>query len=426
MSSILPRCPIVVSQFGKNLGVYFMMTVPEQSHANPAAASGRVEFVDALRGFALFGLLVVHSIQHFGAGFNGPTSEPWSVVIHTIFAGKAFAIFALLFGFGFATIMANQRSRGIDFTGRFVWRLVLLLLIGTLHSLIYSGDILQVLALMGFLLIPLDRVRSNLVLLAIAALCFLQIPLLAQALLAHWGSAFAGSVPYVVAGPASQALTEGSFLDVTLYNATGGLAGKWSFNWSTGRVSEIAGLFVVGVVLQRTGMFARLSQERHLALKAVTIGGLVLAMTILFGKPLLPTSSAAGEFAIWPFSARWIYEQWFGLALITIQIGILALLWNSSAQFLVGIFKLPGRMTLSLYVLHSVLAAPFFYEYGLGMWDDLSPPNAVFAAIIFFALQIAFAKWWYAQYRYGPLEWTWRAATLTDWKVPMRNHPQSA
>ncbi|WP_324828099.1 hypothetical protein [Qipengyuania zhejiangensis] len=56
----------------------------------------------------------------------------------------------MFFGFGFATIMTNQRARGIDFTGRFVWRLVLLLLNGTLHSLIYSGDILQVLALRGF------------------------------------------------------------------------------------------------------------------------------------------------------------------------------------------------------------------------------------------------------------------------------------
>lgn len=403
-----------------------MVTVREQSHVNPATASSRVEFVDALRGFALFGLLVVHSVQHFGAGFNGPTSEPWSVAIHTLFAGKAFAIFALLFGFGFATIMANQRSRGIDFTGRFVWRLVLLLLIGTIHSLIYSGDILQVLALMGFLLIPLDRVRSNRVLLAIAALCFLQIPLLAQSVLAHWGNALAQSAPYFIAGPASDALTAGSFMDVTLDNATGGLAGKWSYNWSTGRVSEIAGLFVVGVVLQRTGMFARISQKRRLALIAVIIGGLALTATILFGRLLLPEPPADGEFAIWPFSAFWIYQQWFGLALITVQIGILALLWNSSAQFLVSIFKLPGRMTLSLYVLHSVVAAPFFYGYGLGMWDDLSPPNAVLAAIIFFALQIAFAKWWYAKYRYGPLEWTWRAATLTDWRVPMRNNQQTA
>lgn len=382
--------------------------------------SARVEFVDALRGFALFGLLMVHAAEGFGVGTARMVPDAWGEVIFFFFSNKAFMIFALLFGFSFATIMSNQRARGVDFTGRFAWRLLLLLVIGTLHGLIYNYEILQALAIMGLLLIPLDRVRSYHVLVLIAALCFLQIPLLIQWMLANLGNSLAAAQPFLYGPEPYQTHLTGSLGDVIMANATDGLAAKWSVTWSFGRVSEIAGLFALGVVLQRTGFFARLATDRKLAAALVAIGGGIFSVLYWFIAPMVPGSPLGPDFTIGPYTERVILFQWVSLSAITAQIGLLALLWHSSVQRLVGLLRFPGRMTLTLYVAHSLIAVPVLYQFGLGMGEVWDTQAKALVAMAFFGAQIVFAKWWYTHYRYGPLEWTWRAATLNDWSVPLR------
>lgn len=385
----------------------------------------RVEFVDALRGYALLGLLMVHSIDGFGTGTARDIPTPWSDAVYFMFESKAFTIFALLFGFGFATIMANQRARGVDFTRRFAWRLTLLFIVGSLHGLLYFGDILQVLALLGLLLLPLDKIRSNLALLVVAGLCFLQLPLFAQWLAAEGGSALAGQQPYFMSATFFEIYKTGSLADVVAANAISGLQFKWSVNWSFGRVSEIAGLFALGMVLQRTNSFARISERRALAVAVAVLAGLVMAFLHFVVEPYVAADPWAEPFLIGEFTAFAVLGQWFSLASVAAQIALLALLWNSPAHKLVELFKLPGRMTLTLYVAHSVIAIPILFGFGLGMWESWSTRDLFFAGLVFYAAQIIFAHWWYARFRYGPLEWTWRAATLTDWNVPMRIKQQA-
>src|SRR5690606_36298361 len=138
----------------------------------------RREGLDALRGFALFGLFIVHMPELFELYWLNPVSDPLQKAVHDtvwlLLAGKAFALMALCFGVSFFIIMDRSAQRGVDFTGRFVWRLALLALMGLLHGLWYRGDILEVLALMGLLLVPFYRVRSNRVLLWLAAAFMLQ------------------------------------------------------------------------------------------------------------------------------------------------------------------------------------------------------------------------------------------------------------
>ena len=98
--------------------------------------NNRIVMVDGLRGYALLGLFMVHCVERFELYWLDPVPDPWFDGVMAIFAGKAFAVFALLFGFSFATIMANERGRGGDYTVRFAWRLALLFAIGTLHALV--------------------------------------------------------------------------------------------------------------------------------------------------------------------------------------------------------------------------------------------------------------------------------------------------
>ena len=175
-------------------------------------ATNRIGMVDALRGYALLGLFMVHCVERFELFWLSPAPDPWFDAVWALFAGKAFAIFALLFGFSFATIMANERARGGDFTWRFAWRLLLLLLIGTVHVVFYRGDVLQVLAVVGLLMIPFDRVRSDRVLLAFAALAFLQIPLWLRWWAAGQGADWALAAPLYASWGDLQKLADGSML----------------------------------------------------------------------------------------------------------------------------------------------------------------------------------------------------------------------
>ncbi len=121
----------------------------------------RIDAVDALRGFALAGIVFAHMIEQFLAAprpAEGWLVEP-NLADHLVNAfngifimGKFFSIFAVLFGMSFAIMMGNAAAKGRSFSGRFVWRLAILLLFGFLHSLLYRGDILTVYVAVGFCL----------------------------------------------------------------------------------------------------------------------------------------------------------------------------------------------------------------------------------------------------------------------------------
>ena len=382
--------------------------------------NNRIAMVDALRGFALLGLFLVHCVERFELHWIDPQPGFWFATVFAVFSGKAFAIFALLFGFGFATIMANERTRGGDFTWRFAWRLALLFAIGTLHALVYRGDILQVLAAVGLVMIPFDRVRSDRLLLALALLLFLQLPLILRGFAAAGGAAWAQADPGFFGDSGLGVLAGGSFAELLAVNAGQGIAGKWSFYLETGRVVEIAGLFLLGMVIQRRGWFAEARQHARLWF-GVLVGSAVVWYLVLRLEPLLlPPGPGDGGAAMHRQSFEWASGQWKALAATGFQLSAFVLLWLTPVRPLLAWLAAPGRMTLTLYVGQSLVAAPLLYGFGLGWWDDFSQGELVIAGVVAFALQAWLAALWYRYFRYGPLEWAWRAGTRTTFAVPFR------
>jgi uncharacterized protein len=377
----------------------------------------RISLVDALRGYALLGLFLVHCVERFEVFWLAPQFDAWHEWVFNLFAGKAFAIFALLFGFGFATIMANERARGTDFTWRFVWRLVLLLAFGTFHVVFYRGDILQVLAVVGLIMVPFDRLRSDRVLLVLAALAFLQLPLLLRWWAAGQGQAWALAQPLYFTWGSLPTLAEGSFWAVALDNLGPGTVGKWSFYLETGRVIEIAGLFLVGMVIQRRGWFEEARQHARLWF-GVLVGSAVLWYLVIRLAPMVLPPEGGPDMV--RQSLVWATDQWSGLAAMGVQVAGFVLLWLTPLRKLLGVFAAPGRMTLTLYIGQSIIAAPLFYGYGLGLWNQLSNAEVVLWGLAAFAAQVVLAAAWFRFYRYGPLEWLWRAGTRTTLKVPFR------
>src|SRR4051812_15863178 len=165
------------------------------STAASGAKPSRLAIVDGLRGYALFGLFLVHMTGYFELYNARPVSSVVQDSVLLLFLGKSFTLLAVCFGFSFFIMMDGARRRGQPFALRFAWRLALLFAIGWLHSLIYRGDIIVVLATAGFLLIPFDRIRSTRLLLVLGCVLLLQPFLIVRIIAGHYGVAWALAEP---------------------------------------------------------------------------------------------------------------------------------------------------------------------------------------------------------------------------------------
>ena len=119
-------------------------------------------------------------------------------------------------------------------------------------------------------------------------------------------------------------------------------------------------------------------------------------------------------------SIEWFTGEWRALTAMAFQVALFVLAWHSPLGRGLALLVPAGRMTLTLYVGQSLVAAWLLYGYGLGLWDDFSSAGMVLGGLAAFAAQIALAALWFRAFRYGPLEWLWRAATRTTLAVPFR------
>src|SRR5581483_998404 len=375
----------------------------------------RVDLLDAVRGFALMGLFLVHSVEQFELFWLHPDFGPVFQWDFGLFSGKAYAMMALCFGVSFYLIMHSAARRGHDFRWRFAWRLTILFAIGLIHGVIYRGDFLQTIAVTGFIMLPLDRIKSNRVLLWLAALCLLQLPLLLRAWAAAKGYAWAAAKPLYYTDPGGAAMAHGSFAELLWANATDGFVLRWSYFIESGRTAQMLGLFIIGLVLGRVGFFANpdvFKAKRRWLLGAA----LVLSLLLFFYAPgELERLVAKGPVRD---SLHTALDTWTGLAVMSAEVLVFVELFQSVAQPFARLFAAPGRMTLSLYVGQSLVFTPIFYGYGLGLWDDLTPGQCLAIGAASFLVQIFLAHLWFRRFHYGPLEWLWRAATRTTFDVP--------
>lgn len=380
----------------------------------------RLDLLDALRGFALMGLFLVHCVELYELYWLHPEPSAVHDWVFALFAGKAFTLFALCFGISFTLIMASAAARGEDFRGRFAWRLMILLVIGLLHGLVYRGDILQILALLGFVLLPLDRVRSRFLLIALALLLLAQLPLILRAWAAFDGAAWANAAPRFWADSGLAALGSGTLGDMLAVNLVDGQLSKWWFYIETGRIAQIIGLFVCGLLLGRSGFLAdpdRFRRPRWIALAAALAAGAALYWA---GPAIIAAVPSAEGATMARQNVQWLIESWSALAFMTVQLLLFVEFWQLGAGQLLRVFAPAGRMTLTLYVGQSLLFVPIFYGFGLGLHDDLGQAQALAIGVVAFAFQLLLARLWFAFFLYGPLEWLWRALTRTTMSVPFR------
>ena len=393
----------------------------------PGSGSGtenkRIAAVDIVRGFALMALFLVHMMESYELYWSHPQPGPADTVF-LLFMGKSFSLLALCFGFSFFILMDRAAQRGQDFSLRFAWRLLILGAIGIVHGVIYRGDIIQVLAVIGMLLLVIHRVRDNRLLASIAGFLLLAPSLWIQLTAAALGADWANQPSRSSYDPAMATYLGGTFTQTLHANLWQGQVPKWWFMFEYGRIVQILGLFVLEMLLGRVGFFERL--DRFTRVRRVALAGFVGVMVAShFWRGWVFSWFAGlghGDGANRMFDA--ILASWFELAgTFTWGLVILELCRTPALRVLDKLAPV-GRATLTLYILQSAVFVPLFYNFGLGLWDDWSQETRLAVALGAIGLQVWGAQQWFARFQYGPVEWVWRALTYWSRDVPFRREPR--
>ena len=380
--------------------------------------SNRLELVDALRGFALFAIVLLHNIEHYNLYFIPAGMPQWLTTLdgHVWFTtffvmgGKAFSTFALLFGFSLFIQMDNAEKKGIDFRWRFAWRMVILILFAQLHAIFYSGDILLMYACIGLLIIPFTK-ASNKVIFGVALFLILQ-PL-------EWGRLICASLnpDFVIKGglgdiyyaPMIETMKNGSFLEVVKSNMTG--VQLWNNLWQigSGRLFQIPALFLFGTLLGRMHYFVK-SEESIKFWKKILLLGVVIFIPLYLLKTVIPPMIENKSILV-PYNVA--IPSLVNFTLTAILVAGFSLLWfNRDNGYKLQRFIIPyGRMSLTNYITNSIIGCFIYLNYGLDLYKSTGATVCVLIGIAIFLVQFIFSRWWLSRYKQGPLEYIWKKLT---------------
>lgn len=382
-------------------------------------AHARVEVADVLRGFAVMGIIVLHSIEHFnfysfpdtasqGAWLNFADKAVWDSLFF-LFGGKAYAIFALLFGFSFFIQDDNQRMRGKDFRLRFCWRLVLLFLIGNVNAMFFTGEILVMYSILGFILVLTCRLPDKWV--AALACLFLLQPLqwveIGRALCDAAYVAPAGlDAPYWAKTYATQ--TNGTFREMLRVNLWEGQLASLTWAWGHGRIFQTMALFMLGMLMGRREWL--LGTEKNFALWGRVLAVALMAFFPLYGLVGMLPQFVERQALLVPLSLIASSLANFAFMLVLVC-GVLFAFYHTRLRKTLSRLMPYGKMSLTNYITQSIFGSMLFYNWGFSLYDDLGITASFCFGILLFLLQYSFCRWWMSRHSHGPMELLWKKGT---------------
>ena len=387
----------------------------------PLPAARRIEVLDMLRGFALFGIFIMnmptfaHSIftpPAQGGGLDG------SVVAlrELLFAGKFNLMFGMVFGIGF-TLQLRRLEAADPVRATFVYlrRLAVLLAIGLVHAaFLWMGDVLVAYAVLGFMLLAIRRVPDT-TLLALLGLCLVYpaaADVLSTRLFSNETTMLATFEFYQFAGSNDVAFGEGSFFDAVRETMR---VFAWAYASPMG-LFTVAGFFVqmatgilLGFYVGRRGWIERLAklgpQVRRAQWAALAIALATGGLWWAAGGATIPEGAENFAAALARTIGRASLMCFYALTLVRLASA------PASAPLL-RVFAYAGRMPLSNYLLQTLMALFVFYRWGLGYWGKTSPlAEMLLAVALYFAIQLPLSAWWLSHFRFGPVEYVWRRLT---------------
>ncbi|MBW8368596.1 MAG: DUF418 domain-containing protein [Arenimonas sp.] len=412
----------------------------DAARISPVPAQERLVLLDVLRGFALLGIFLMN-IEGIVAPFETAVTgiDPshtgihyWvDALVYVLVQAKFYPLFSMLFGMGFALMMARAADAGRPFAGLYLRRTLALLVFGLLHlAFVWTGDILNTYALLAFAMLLLFRetpvsrlpkwgvglmlVPPLMLVLGGAAMSLAAgIPEVAAQIAKSEAESRAGLAAYLQ--DQQLAYGSGTFMEAThqrLLAMPTALGALLIYGW------QILGLFLLGSWFVRSGAMARPLDFARLFWRLRWVA-LPIGLAITLASVLLKPTLDLATMDLRQGSAMALQMMGGTLMCLGYLAWIVRAMDSAKAAARLAWLAPAGRMALTNYLAQSVVSVYVFYGYGLGYFGQLPRAGQVLYVLAFFVVQVLLSRAWLARYRFGPMEWLWRALTYLQ-LPPMR------
>ncbi|PWK28579.1 uncharacterized protein LV89_00783 [Arcicella aurantiaca] len=401
------------------------------------APKERIFLIDGLRGFALLGIILAHIGGWFIAG--GIPATVWQkyqndvgTAIANYFGGifidgKFYTLFSFLFGLSFAIQLLQRKDDDTRFIQRFMWRLVILFIIGFVHHIHWKGDILGIYAVLGFIMILFRNVGNKV--LWIGILFFiLNMPVIIRDVVQKTQPKEKPKTEKEQELEVEKyeketvdsynTLKKGTYLDVVAQNFRD-FKSKADFQFSSGRIYITLGFFLLGLWVGKKRFFENFEKYKPLFKK-------IMWLSLIANIFIVAFFITVEQLKLWEKLGDWmniiantLYAIHCVMMTLLYLTGISLLLNLKSMSWILDKFASVGKMGLTNYLLQSVIGVMLFYGIGFGLAGEFNADWCYLIGIGIFILQIIFSKWWLSKFNYGPMEWLWRSATYLKWQ-PMQ------
>lgn len=405
----------------------------------------RIQSLDIMRGIVLFGILLMN-INGMGLGMlayndptisgNGSTWDLWTwIVTNLFFEGTMRALFSMLFGVGMFILLdrLEKSGAGIDAANVYFRRLTWLLVFGLIHAylLLWVGDILFHYALMGFLVFTFRKwsapklLVGAVCLFAIGAVwnyadCSKEEKFMAQVELAKSLSAEGKELDRELTEAAQrwekmewEASPEGivfvntnmrkGYLDVVAFLAPKNLYDDQHYPYRYD-VWDILSMMLLGIALFKLNILS--AQRSYAFYGTLAVIGYAVGISVNYYE--LRTIMDSGYSLLGTAQANISYD----LGRVPVAMGHTALIMLFCKLPVLAWLKrglaAVGKMALSNYVMHSVIALFIFTGAGLGLFGKLQRHELLYVVFGIWVLQFILSQVWLKHFQYGPLEWIWR------------------
>ncbi|BAH42432.1 conserved hypothetical membrane protein [Brevibacillus brevis NBRC 100599] len=387
----------------------------------------RVRIIDGLRGFSLVGILMANMLI-FQYGIWGsqemelyalPNYEMTAYQLVKIFVeGSFMPIFAFMFGFGMIKMQQSLAAKGLRQKRYLTRRFFMLIGLGLLHSyFLWEGDILGFYGMMGFfLLLFMNRKPKTLLIWGIVLLCLVSLM---------------GLAPNDPNDPAS--ITDSARMEAYVV--------KTMTVYGTGTYEEI---------VHHRSNEDPLDLPEYMMFVLLLIAPLMTAPMFLFGmyaakcrwfeKPEQERTSYLRNMLIFLpagllLKALHVYlpgAWWSGVGDITgesiLAIGyIFAFVWffsRGAESTWLPRFEAVGKLSLTNYLLQTVICTTIFYGYGLGWFGKIGILAGCGLAIVIYVAQLFLSPLYLKRFRYGPVERLLRMWTNFSFSGKTKQRPE--
>src|SRR5688572_16756695 len=391
-----------------------------------AGERDRVHVLDVLRGIALVGIFFVH-FSMFSSGGNA-AEKLYQSAVALLFEERFWAMFAMLFGVGFAIQLRRAEARGGSFIPNHLRRIAALAGFGFAAHAFFGFNVLLGYAVWGLPLLLVRRwsVRALVIAAVLSAAsghAYRMTKLVygvstrgEQAVRAEQAAAMAENRAFRKANDEAQDATSYRAVVAARLDHMRWFYAQW---WSFLPVNTFT-LFLLGLIGLRLGIFDAPERHRRLIASMMVFGAASWA-TAMWVFPALPPHTQGSLVRMATLNALQyglgqIREMWLAFT----YIGVVLLLVAHSRQWLgrLGAFAWTGRMALTNYMIQIAILDLTFAKYALGL--SVTPLVGLTMAVALFVAMALASRWWLARFRYGPLEWLWRSITYAKcqpWRV---------